>query len=235
VAPVASEASPMNEHGLGALQSPPDERDFPIADLLASAGEAAAIALPPIYVVPLRAPILDQGNTPMCVAYSTASLKAYQDRDDQAATWWDFDEPRFFAAIGGNAAGAYLRNALDRLLKVGYPVVGSASPTSAHKIRAYYAVPKDIEAIKRAIFAFGQIVLVGPWYHSWLTPNPKTYVLPRPDYAIGGHAIVADGWNDKLGLRLRNSWGMKWGYHGDAYMPWAFALAAWEFWKTVDA
>jgi C1A family cysteine protease len=225
----------MNEHGLGALQSPPDERDFPIADLLASAGEAAAIALPPIYVVPLRAPILDQGTTPMCVAYSTSSLTSYQDRDDQSPVkWWDFDEPRFFRAIGGTSQGAFLRNALDRLLKVGYPVV-TLGQADHHRIKAYYSIPPDVATIKATIRTFGQIVLATPWYHSWMHPDPKTFVLPRPDFQIGGHAIVADGWNDAKGLRLRNSWGLGWGYHGDAYLPYAYVAAAWEYWRATDS
>jgi hypothetical protein len=222
----------MSDFGIGALQSPPDERDYQVSAIL----PAAAVTLPPIYVVPLRPPILNQHDSPMCVAYSTSSMKSYQDRDDQSpAKFWNFDEPTFFKAIGGNANGAYLRNALDRLLKVGYPVVGGSavSSTSAHRIKAYYSVPKDITAIKTAILALGEIVLATPWYNSWFTPDGN-YTLPRPDYSVGGHAIVADGWNDAHGLRLRNSWGGGWGYNGDCFLPYAYLGAIWEAWKAVD-
>jgi hypothetical protein len=123
----------------GAIQSPPDERDFQIEELYAGAN-LAAISLPSTYVVPNRPPVLNQGDTPMCVAYSTSSLKSYQDRDDQSpAKWWNFDEPYFFRLIGGGYNGAILRNAMDRMLKAGYPVVGGTSPTSKHKIKAYYS------------------------------------------------------------------------------------------------
>ena len=125
-----------------ALRTPPQRRgDF--QDGSAGYGEAnntPAPVLPPVYGVPNRPPILNQGQTPMCVAYSTSSMKSYQDRDDQApAKFWNFDEAAFFKVIGGGPNGAVLRTALDRLLKVGYPVVGGASPTAAHKIAAYYA------------------------------------------------------------------------------------------------
>lgn len=221
-------------YGTGAIQSPPDKRDYPIADLLAQSGvDLEAIVLPASYVVPNRPPILNQGNTPMCVAYSTSSMKSYQDVDDQAtAKWWDFDEPTFFRQIGGTIHGAVLRNALERLLHYGYPVV-SIGQAATHKISAYYAVPKDITSIKTAIKVFGEIVLATPWYHSWF--RPVNGVLPRPDYSVGGHAIVADGWDDSHGLRLRNSWGTAWGLSGDCFIPYSYALhSVWEYWKTVD-
>jgi len=225
---------PDLRHGLGALQSPPDERDYLIEALYAARGLTATAALPATYVVPLRPPILNQKNTPMCVAYSSSSMKSYQDRDDQSpAKWWNFDEALFFRAIGGNSNGAILRNAMDRLLKVGYSVVGGASPASAHKIKAYYAVPTNAAALKAAIHDLGEIVLATPWYNSWF--DPVAYVLPRPDYAVGGHAIVADGWNDSRGLRLRNSWGGGWGYNGDCFLPYAYLGAIWEAWKTQDS
>lgn len=227
-----------NMFGTGALQSPDDERDFPLEWLLSADGvDPQAIVLPATYVVPKRPPILNQGNTPMCVAYSTSSMKSYQDYDDQVpAKYWNFDEPLFFRQIGGTSQGAYLRVAMDRLLKYGYPVY-SLGQASKHKIRAYYAVPKDLYSIKVAVKAYGELVMARPWYHSWLR-SPESgvnYILPRPDYSIGGHAIVIDGWDDnRKALRLRNSWGSVWGYGGDAFMPYAYLGSVWEVWKALD-
>lgn len=223
--------------GMGAMQSPPDERDYLASALFAAMGIKApeAAALPASFIVANRPPILNQGNTPMCVAYSTSSMKSYQDRDDQAPTkWWNFDEPTFFRAIGGGPQGAYLRTAMDRMLKVGYPVVSTTPHPESHKIKAYFAVAKDILAIKQAIFSLGEIVLATPWYNSWFRPDANG-MLPKADYTVGGHAIVADGWDDHYGLRLRNSWGSAWGLSGDCFMPYAYVLhAVWEFWKAQD-
>ena len=221
------------EYGLGALQSPPDARDFQITTLLAA---TPPVALPASFRVASPAPILDQGSTPMCVAFSTSRMKSWQDRDDAVVNkWYDFDEVRFFRAIGGSSQGAYLRAAMDRLLKVGYPTVSPTTPNAfAHRIKAYYAVPKTIPEIKAAIYRFGTVVLATPWYNSWMSPGR---VLPSPDYAIGGHAITAEGWDDRLGLLLVNSWGTRWNgtYHGTVFMPYSYAThSVWEIFKALD-
>lgn len=220
------------DYGLGALQSPPDARDFQIADLLAA---APPVALPPSFRVASPAPILDQGNTPMCVAFSSARMKAWQDRDDATVhKWYDFNEEAFFRAIGGTSQGAYLRAAMDRLLKVGYPVVSTTPNAFAHRIKAYYAVPKDIGSIKAAILHFGTITLATPWYNSWMAPGR---VLPSPDYSIGGHAITAEGWDDRYGLLLVNSWSTRWNgaYRGTVFMPYSYVShSVWEIFKSLD-
>jgi hypothetical protein len=138
----------------------------------------------------------------MCVAYSSSAMKAWQDRRDQER-FFDFDERTFFGQIGGTAQGAYVRAAMERMRTAGYPVAGSGD-AGKHRIAAYYAVPRDLATIKAAIYDLGPVVISTPWYRSWF--RPAAGVLPRPDTQVGGHAIVAYGW-DARGLRLRNSWG----------------------------
>jgi len=223
----------MTDYGLGALQSPPDARDFQITELLAA---TPPVALPASFRVASPAPVLDQGQTPMCVAFSTSRMKAWQDRDDATVhKWYDFDEVRFFRAIGGTSQGAYLRAAMDRLLKVGYPVVSTTPNAFAHRIKAYYAVPKTIPEIKAAIYRFGTVTLATPWYNSWM--KPVNGILPPPDYTVGGHAIDAEGWDDRYGLLLVNSWGTRWSsiHRGAAFMPYSYVThAVWEIWKSLD-
>lgn len=214
--------------GLGAIESPPDERDWPIDLLYATEGiepDAAA----PSYLVPSPwPPVLNQGSSPMCVAYSSSTLKAWQDVRDTGPS--DFDEPAFFRAIGGTVYGAVVRDALARLLTVGYPVVSLGQP-ERHRIAAYYAVPVTREAICSAIAAFGPVLLSVRWPRSWF--RPVAGVLPAPTEIAGGHAIVAVGW-DGRGLRIRNSWGTGWGLSGDAWIPWAYLGQVRESWKAID-
>jgi len=99
--------------GLGALPDAPDERDYPLSALYAAEGLTASVTLPASYTAPGMPPVLDQHATPMCVAYSSSAVKAWQDRRDQER-FFDFDEPAFFAAIGGSAQGAYVRAAVER-------------------------------------------------------------------------------------------------------------------------
>jgi hypothetical protein len=176
-------------------------------------------------------PVLDQHATPMCVAYSSAAMKAWQDRRDQERLF-DFDEPRFFREIGGTTAGAYVRDAMNRMRAVGYPVV-SAGDAGHHRIAAYYAVPRDLATIKAAIHDLGPIVVSTPWYRSWFRPRADG-TLPAPDTVVGGHAIVAFG-RDARGLRLRNSWGADWGVGGNCWMPESLVPQINGAWKAVDA
>jgi len=164
-------------YGLGALPDSPDARDYPISALHASEGLEASVVLPARYAAPRMPPVLNQHATPMCVAYSSSAMKAWQDRRDQAA-FFDFDVPRFFAEIGGTAAGAYVRAAMNRMRAVGYPVTGS-SDAGHHRIAAYYAVPRDLPTIKAAIYDLGPIVVSTPWYRSWF--HPVAGVLPTPE------------------------------------------------------
>lgn len=59
-----------DERGHGALASPEDPRDFPLAQLLAATGPVAAY--PSSWVEPNTPPVTNQGTTPQCVAYSSA-------------------------------------------------------------------------------------------------------------------------------------------------------------------
>jgi len=220
----------LSRYGLGALADPPDERDYPVSALYAAEGLTASVVLPPSYEAPGMPPVLDQRATPMCVAYSSSAMKAWQDRRDQERLF-DFDEPAFFTAIGGTPAGAYVRAAMERMRTAGYPVVGVGDPAH-HRIAAYYAVPSDLATIKAAIHDLGPLVVSTPWYRSWF--RPAAGVLPRPDTLVGGHAIVAYGW-DVRGLRLRNSWGSDWGVGGDCWMPASFVPHLSGAWKAVDA
>ena len=220
----------LSRYGLGALPDAPDERDYPVSALYASEGLSASVVLPASYAAPGMPPVLDQHATPMCVAYSSSAVKAWQDRRDQER-FFDFDEPVFFAAIGGTASGAYVRAAMERMRSTGYPVAGVGDP-GGHRIAAYYAVPRDAAAIKAAIYDLGPVVLSAPWYNSWF--RPVAGVLPKPDKVAGGHAIVAYGW-DARGLRLRNSWGSDWGVGGDCWMPGSFVPQISGVWKAVDA
>lgn len=223
---------PDYPHGLGALPSPPDERDWQIDQLYASAGlqPVAAVTIPSSYLVPNPVPPrLDQGSSPMCVAFGNSTLKAYQDLRDTGAA--NLDESRFFYAIGGNANGAVPRYALNYLLSTGYPELGGAN-AARHKIAAYYAVPLTKTAIQSAILTFGPLGMSYDWSWSWFQ-HSSTGVLPYPNATAGGHFLAAVGWDSK-GLRLRNSWGTDYGVGGDVWMPWSYLWRAKEAWKSVD-
>lgn len=215
--------------GLGAIASPPDEKDWAIDLLFAAAGLSAYAPQPATYEVPAPLPaVLNQGNTPKCVAFSSSWAKAWQDLRDQGS--FNFDESRFFVQIGGGPNGAVVRAAFDRMLNYGYPVT-SLDETDQHRIKAYYRVPVSEAALKAAIHAFGPVILGMTWFDSWF--EPVSGVLPAPTSIVGGHAINAIGW-DARGLRLRQSWGKNYGLSGDVFLPWKYLKYVGEAWKSVD-
>lgn len=219
---------PILEHGLGGKPSPVDERDWPIDALYALTGKDAVV-LPASWIIPPPyPPPVDQGTSPMCVAYSAAGEQGYFDLRDQGT--FNYDEPRFFYDIGGDANGAVIRDAFAYRLASGYPIHTSGQ-ASLHRIAAYYAVPVTRADLCQAILAFGPLILGTPWYWSWF--HPIGGVLPAPTTVAGGHAIEAVGW-DARGLRLRNSWGTGWGIGGDAFLPWAYLSRVREAWKALD-
>lgn len=218
-------------HGKGLQPSPPDPRDYQLSTLMAVTPELLA-ALPSSYIVPNAPPVLNQGNTPQCVAYSASSMKAWQDKIDQGV-WFDFNEPYFFNLIGGTPTGAYLRAAMDRMRNYGYPVVNNTTPESSHKIASYYAAGLTGDTLRAAIYTYGPIIVGFHWYDSWSTPKSNGQV-PAPSGVRAGHAITAIGW-DSRGIRFRNSWGKYWGpIGGDCFIPEAYLQYAFEAWKSID-
>lgn len=223
-------ADELTGRGLGWVESPADERDWPIDALYAAAGVPVPDALPASYHVPAPLyPVLDQGSTPMCVAYSAAGEQGWFDLRDSGLAL--FDEAMFFRWIHGTANGAVIRDALDMRLSTGYPPQHAASDAGRHRIAAYYSVPVTRADICAAIASFGPVVIGTPWYKRWFAP--VSGVLGTPDVVVGGHAILAVGW-DATGLRLRNSWGADWGDGGEATLPWAQLHYLREAWKAVD-
>jgi hypothetical protein len=227
------------ERGLGALPDSPDPRDYPI-DALYAAEDATPPeldALPSHFRIasPLS-PILDQGSSPMCVAYSTSWQKAYADRRDYLA-WIDFAEPLFFHQIGGTERGAEVRWAMQHMGDMGYPVTGVPNAGGQPRIAAYYRIDSGAGmhgAIQQALATFGvPLVLSIAWYRSWFRPKADG-TLPAPVDLVGGHAIVICGWREDGALLLANSWGTDWGEQGYCWLPAAYLSHARAAWRAVD-
>ena len=218
-------------YGLGGLPSPIDPNDWPIDLLYASlTGEPIDASATASFIVPGKLPpVLDQGSTPQCVAFSQSALKAYEDLKDQGP--FNFDEGLFFRRIGGNANGAYVRSGLTQMLHVGYPVVGT-DQSGLHRIAAYYAVPLTEADIQKAIVNFGIVSILVYWQEEWF--HPVNGVLPAGRHYAGNHEIDIIGW-DARGAHLRNSWGTHYGIGGDVWLSWPQLTAhAIEAWKTID-
>ena len=225
------------ELGLGAVPSPTDPRDF----LLELPAEARA--LPYRYAATLMPPVLNQGATPTCVGHAGAAVKAWEERRDPSWARFLAIDPMWIyrraKATDGlpHVQGTFPRAALAVLLREGALLRGASAPNGRLRIAAYYRVPVDVEAMKRAILAYGPLFVATSWSKSWFRPSAGR--LPDPSTPAGGHAFVVYGWNDKIAggsWIARNSWGRAWGVRGDFFMPYGLWTAAEpEAWKALDS
>lgn len=221
--------------GKGAIEDPPDPRDFKLADELAAVELAAAF--PTSFIISNPPPHTNQGNTPQCVVYCEGMAKAWEDHKD-LLKWFDFDQARQFVAIGGTSSGASPKAGLERERVAGYPEQGGAN-TALHKITAYYTVNvKSADELKAALMAFGPVSILFHWPASWERLSAAG-VVPYPSGVENGHLILCIGWrysNGQLQFRFRQSWGTLWGpLGGDCYIPFSYIVAKGVTgYKTVD-
>lgn len=236
---------PLILPGLGAEPSPPDPRDW-------------VLTLPPLtaplprrYISPGLGPLLNQGSLPMCVAFASTGLKHWQEHRDGNGTpafWpqWLYAECKKVDGMPGTA-GTTGRAAMQVLKAQGLAIRGKPGEAFHYRIRAYYSVPLTIEAMKRAIMAYGPIVIGEQWPNSWF--HPVKNVNPRPSGGIaGGHETLRYGWDDDMdhgSWYNRNSWGRYVGTtNGNFLVPYRYEtpddrpgpgrVQLWEAWKAVD-
>jgi C1A family cysteine protease len=82
-------------------------------------------------------------------------------------------------------------------------------------------------------------------YSSLKDSRPEIALPSESDFVIGGHAVLAVGYDDDLkmpgttgmgALLIRNSWGQAWGVHGYRYLPYEYVeqqFAA-DFWTIFN-
>lgn len=225
-----------DQYGLGAVESPPDPRDWPLALAPVTA------PLPRRYVCNGMGPVLNQGQKPQCVAYSSAGLKTWQEkRDAHGVVTFDTDwlYVRCKAIDGIAGPGTTVRAAMRVMKGSGYRPLSEPDELPAHfKIAAYYAAPTTIDGMKAALVQYGPIVVGGRWFNSWF--HPVNGIIDAGTGGVaGGHAVLVFGWDDDVAggsLLVRNSWGLYQGStNGNFYAPYRhYVHELWEAWKSVD-
>ena len=225
----------MTVYALGALPSPPDDRDYALqlAPLTAP--------LPRRFVCDGMGPVLDQGAKPQCVAYASSGSQAWRAKRDAEGVV-DFDEEWLYVrckAIDGIPGdGTDGRSAMRVLKGSGMKALNRPEPPEHFKVAAYYAVPLALATLKTALMQYGPIVVGGRWYNAWFRPV-KGILPPAGGGVAGGHAVLLFGWDDDVAsgsLLVRNSWGVYPGsVNGNFYAPYARYLPSlWEAWKALD-
>ena len=232
-----------DQHGTGALPSPPDPRDYPIALALET---APAAAIPSKFAISPIPPNLNQGSSPMCVAYAVAAQRMTQQYVEHHV-WRDFDEPRLYAeckvrdGLPPGTPGTYLRTGLAVAKAIGVRTMGHVDEAD-NRIVGYYRVPIDIDAIRETLVRRGPIVLAmnfpGSWFATSKDGNP-----PAPAGADYGHAVMGTAYDDahvnprgtRGALLIRNSWSRRWGSLGNLWAPYHYVPhLVYEIWWAQD-
>jgi len=204
--------------------------------------------------------VYDQGELGSCTANAIAAAIEFDQRKQKIAQ--PFTPSRLFIyynerALEGTIAtdsGAMLRDGIKAVAGEGacpepmWPYVESKfadrppapcyKTGKAHAAVAYSRLTQDLTQMKLCLaagypFVFGFTVYES--FESDEVAHTGVAQMPEPsEMALGGHAVLAVGYDDAAGrLLLRNSWGSGWGMGGYFTLPYAYAsdanLAA-DFW-----
>ena len=235
----------------GWLPDIPDQRDFSYAAIMPRIRVPAKVDLRLFCSA-----VEKQGALGSCTACALAgNLEFLDNRPDAIYT----DVSRLFIYYNERLlrnnedydSGASLRDGIKTLKKTGYcwetswpyetecfaqrPPRRCYSEAKKHRIVSYHRIHSLQEM--RACLAEGYPFVFGfAVYESFQSKKvTRTGIVNMPkknERAIGGHAVVAVGYNQKeRRFLIRNSWGTKWGQAGYLTMPFAYleTLAA-DFW-----
>lgn len=185
-------------------------------------------------------PVESQGNLNSCVGHSvTSAIEAVLGVSDKSRLFVYYNA-REVEWRTSTDSGCGIRSAMSAVAKKGaaaeplWPYDASkvlAKPPAAAytdglsvppKILAYERVT-TLSALKAALNSGLPVVFGFKVYESFRTQTASTGICPYPatgEKQIGGHAVVAVGFNDGTGMvKCRNSFGPNWGQAGYFYMP----------------
>ena len=233
----------------------PDARDF-----MYSAPEAVLTKLPK--KTDLRSkmpPVYDQGQLGSCTANAIGGAYEF---DQIKEGLKDFTPSRLFIYYNERAmegtvdtdSGAMIRDGMKSVAKVGVcpettwpydipkftekPPKTAYDEASKHQAVVYRRVLGTLHQMQGCLASGYPFVLGFSVYESFMSPEvAKTGEVPLPprgEQLIGGHAVVAVGYDDSIQrFIVRNSWGTGWGMKGYCTMPYGYLTdpqLARDFW-----
>ena len=232
------------------------------------AGAGAADLLQSFDLTNPALPVGDQGSQGSCAGWAVGYYyKTYQEvkqhgwdasrSDRRFSPSWLYNQ-----ACGGSDGGTTYPDVFDIMKQKGIvdiqefpynPGDCGKKPTSQqmeagkpYRIADYAAIwtsPRgnDIRDIKAHIAAGDPVALAVPVYENFYNcQGGFVGVPPQGKSCLGGHALLAVGYDDAAGggqggIKIENSWGTGWGSSGFAYLSYEFVEQyVWEAWVMTD-
>jgi hypothetical protein len=229
----------MQDFGLGYVKDAADTRDYTWRSTVL----VQRIPLPKRVVRKYLGRVLNQGDKPHCVAFSSASLKMHQERYE-VGRYLNFDPAWLYyecKKLDGipNVDGTYLRTALDIMAKRGFK---TKDGKAYYKVGQYVRL-ESLRQIKEALFMVGP-VLFGIVVDSTIyDPRAGGMIAEPNDDTYGGHAMQIVGYDDEIrttngkgAFLVKNSWGASYGLKGYIWLPYSHFThyPGWDAWRTLD-
>jgi hypothetical protein len=220
----------MNNYKLGCLADVPNTKDLMMAS----------------YIIPKKLPksinwfdqaipVLNQGNEPACVGYSSVGLKKEQEKIETTKVL-NFSGQDLYdrcKKIDGipNEKGTYIRVAMKLMQNEGV----KDSEGNIYKIGAYTKV-NNIEELKYAIVANGFAVIGVEIFENFFNPENGVIDYKEGLESNGGHGILVGAYDDVVEkVVFKNSWGPEWGLGGFAYLSYKYLEKAMHTaWTAID-
>lgn len=220
----------MNGYTLGCNRDPKDDRDLMLASYIIPKKLPKAINW-----FNMSIPVLDQGNQPACVGYSSAGMKQEQEMLEikQVINFSGLDFYHRLKELDGvpNEDGTYIRQAVKTLQEEGI----KDSIGGAYKVESYASV-KSIEELKYSIVANGYALVGVDVYDSFYHPIDGVIDFKEGEKNNGGHAIYFGAFDDNIEKFIfKNSWGANWGLGGYAYLTYKYVEKCMnDSWTAID-
>lgn len=156
----------------------------------------------------------NQGSTPWCVSYSWSHWfedgPVIQDiivgrQKPVYDTGELYDTFRRYDGIDGNYAGTTVRAGAKVFQKLG--------------IISEYRWAQTLEDVINAVTHLGPMVVGTNWTERMNNPTSRQYFIKPTGRSVGGHAYMINGIDRENEIfRIKNSWGVNWGYLGMAFI-----------------
>jgi C1A family cysteine protease len=223
-------------------------------------------------------PVEDQGSLGSCTAHAGIGIVEYYEKKAfgkyiEASRLFLYKVTRNLLHSKGDT-GAFLRSTMGALVLFGVPPEEywpyAISDFDKEPTAFCYAFAQNYQAIKyfrhdppgtskdvllqriRTYLSAGHPSIFGFTVYSSINQAERTGKIPFPckgEKILGGHAVMAIGYDDKMKIRntgsskaettgallIRNSWGTGWGEAGYGWLPYKYVVdgLAEDFWSVL--